>query len=455
MPPGHIGFHCLNRGGEASNGQWCVRLLEDILRDGYDPQEGDHAGLLVQEVPGGRDVQTFNDTALHGDPLMTPSIEGIAAQYASLSHSHLNQVFKNMLGRLVLGVAAIADMEGRASLELLRRADEKFAKACEEGLMWEILGHEITTEEERGCEIIQAAANSKNAVALAYHEMELINFLSSWCAKSSAIAEQHTFGLAREAMMVTYPDMVQDAEFVNVFKLVIDLGADRAPFLASLQSFASKFVNPQVRRLRLNAFSSAAGLPLECPRLKIAVLKWAYSQEPKFGFCPVPDCGKINHLPSSAVEYVESVLHAAHVGMASLIGELQNEHQKAQWLGHFDAKVASAVLEAKSGATRASLSRAIGVHVTAMCVRLAKLLGEARKGTEKVQAAASKHFPGVVEWPTAAADSGATSALAEDDVLPKVIHYDADGQPIDAQVETFKQEEPPRGDSCGSLDWDA
>ena len=258
-------------------------------------------------------MQTFNDTALHGGPLMTPSIEGIAAQYASLSHSHLNQVFKHIWGRLVLGVAAIADMEGRASLELLRRADEKFAKACEEGLMWEILGHEITTEEERGCEIIQAAANSPNAVALAYHEMELISSLSRWCSKSSAIAEQHTFGLAREAMMVTYPDMVQDAEFVNVFKLVIDLGADGAPFLASLQSFASKLVNPQVRRLRLNAFSSAAGLPLECPRLKIAVLKWAYSQEPKFGFCPVPDCGKINHLPSSAVEDAESVLHAAHV----------------------------------------------------------------------------------------------------------------------------------------------
>ena len=162
-------------------------------------------------------MQTFNDTALHGDPLMTPSIEGIAAQYASLRHSHLNQVFKNTLVRLVLGVAAIVDMEGRASLELLRRADEKFAKACEEGLMWEILGHEITTEEERGCEIIQAAANSKNAVALAYHEMELISSLSRWCSKSSAIAEKHTFGLAREAMMVTYPDMVQDAEFVNVF----------------------------------------------------------------------------------------------------------------------------------------------------------------------------------------------------------------------------------------------
>ena len=54
-----------------------------------------------------------------------------------------------------------------------------------------------------------------------------------------------------------------------------------------------------------------------------------------------------------------------------------------------------------------------------------------------------RDFPDLVEWPSAAADSGATSALAEDAVLPKVIHYDADGKPIDAQVETFKQEKPP------------
>ena len=103
VPHGHIGFHPPSRGGQAPNGERCVSLLENILRDGYDPQEGGHAGLLVQEVPGGRDVQTFNDTALHGDPLMTPSIEGIAAQYASLSHSHVNQVFKSIWGAIEFG----------------------------------------------------------------------------------------------------------------------------------------------------------------------------------------------------------------------------------------------------------------------------------------------------------------------------------------------------------------
>ena len=78
-----------------------------------------------------------------------------------------------------------------------------------------------------------------------------------------------------------YPAMASGAEFVNVFKLVIDLGADGAPFPKSLQLVASRFVNPLVRRLRLHAFSNAVGLPMQCPRLKIAVMKWAHSHGPR------------------------------------------------------------------------------------------------------------------------------------------------------------------------------
>ena len=71
--------------------------------------------------------------------------------------------------------------------------------------------------------------------------------------------------------MVTYPGMASGAALVNVFKLVIDLGADGAPFLKFLQLVASRFVNPLARRLRLHAFSNVVGLPTQCPRLKIAV----------------------------------------------------------------------------------------------------------------------------------------------------------------------------------------
>ena len=102
----------------------------------------------------------------------------------------------------------------------------------------------------------------------------------------------------------------------------------------------------------------------------------------------MPDCGKINRLPSLTLADVGAVLHNVHVGMVSLVGELIkrviNYHWE-QWLGHVDAKVASAVWSAKKGATRATVSAAVGVHVTAMCVKLAQLLGEG--GAEQVKAA--------------------------------------------------------------------
>ena len=156
VPPEVIAFHPSNRGGQAPNGERCVALLKRILRNGYDPTEGDHEGILVQEAPGGSDIQTFNDRALQGDPLLTPSIEGVSATYGTLSHSHLNQVFKSILGKMPLGVPEISTRDGRACLEVLRSKDPKMAEACEEGLLWEILSHRITKEE---CEIIEAAAN--------------------------------------------------------------------------------------------------------------------------------------------------------------------------------------------------------------------------------------------------------------------------------------------------------
>ena len=76
VPLGHLGFHPANRGGQASNGERCFSLLDNMLLDGYD---GDHGGSLAQEVPGGSEVQAFNDNSLRGDPLLTPSIEGISA----------------------------------------------------------------------------------------------------------------------------------------------------------------------------------------------------------------------------------------------------------------------------------------------------------------------------------------------------------------------------------------
>ena len=175
--PGFVGFHPSNRAGLAPNGERCVSLLKSIIRDGYDAAEGDHAAICVQEVPGSKHVQSFNDQALQGDPLLTPSIEGVAAQYGSLSHSHLNQVFKNILGKLPLGIDAVCASDGRACMLKLKEVDEKLAEACDIGLFWEILSYKIMEEEPRGREIIQAALNSKKCGGAGIPRDGIVEFL--------------------------------------------------------------------------------------------------------------------------------------------------------------------------------------------------------------------------------------------------------------------------------------
>ncbi len=62
----------------------------------------------------------------------------------------------------------------------------------------------------------------------------------------------------------------------------------------------------------------------------------------------------------------EAALHSAHVGMASLIGELPDEYTRVQWLGNLDSQVAAVLLDAKRGAVQAQIKEATGVQVRAL-----------------------------------------------------------------------------------------
>ena len=57
---------------------------------------------MVQEVPGRNAVQLFNDQALRGGPLVTPSIEGIVAGHWCLGYSHMRLLCEHVSGKLVL-----------------------------------------------------------------------------------------------------------------------------------------------------------------------------------------------------------------------------------------------------------------------------------------------------------------------------------------------------------------
>ena len=247
MSPAHIGFHPSNRNGQPPSGERCVALLLEILTSGFDPAEADCNGVLVQETPGNTLIGDYNTKACEGNDQLASSVEGMAMNYGSLSHSHLNQVFKNILARLSIAGAKITNQLGHLDLKLLEEVDQVFAKYCADGLLWDILSYKIQTEEPEALNIIQAACNSKNAIALIPHEIEAISNLSRICKASLAVAGQLTFESAKKQIGLTLPGMSEDPDFINIFRFVIDLGGDASQFLPDLKEFTGKFLNPQAK----------------------------------------------------------------------------------------------------------------------------------------------------------------------------------------------------------------
>ena len=123
VAPGHIGFHRSNRGGEAPNGEQCVRLLENILRELIRPSGRGPRGPFGSR--GARrercaDVQRHRPAWGPADDALDRGHCGAIRDFESQS---LETGVQNILGRLNLGVAAIADFEGRASMVIERAAD--------------------------------------------------------------------------------------------------------------------------------------------------------------------------------------------------------------------------------------------------------------------------------------------------------------------------------------------
>ena len=251
VSPIHIGFRPANRNGEPPSAERCVALLSDILGQGFDPSEADCNGVLVQEKPGCTVVQDFNARACDGNEKLAAMVDGIVVAYGSLSHSHLNQLFKNILAKLPLGVVSITNSTtGKVDIKLLEERDQMFAKYCKDGLVWDILSHKIIDEEPEGLNIIQAACNCKNAIAMIPHEMEAIASLSRLCKASTAVAENVCFKMAKAKVALTLPTMADEPEFLHMFRFVVDLGGDAAPFVPDLRDFTARFVNPQDHCLR-------------------------------------------------------------------------------------------------------------------------------------------------------------------------------------------------------------
>ena len=113
-------------------------------------------------------------------------------QFGSLSHSHLNQVLKNVSGGVKYDAPSIVGPDGTVHLDLLAARDPAFAEHVENGLLWEVLAWEMEDEEPDACTVVQAALNSKNDTYLVMHEMQALSHLSRLCKNHPRLRRSST-----------------------------------------------------------------------------------------------------------------------------------------------------------------------------------------------------------------------------------------------------------------------
>ena len=441
LPLDQVGFHPSNRDGQGPSADRCAGLLADIIKIGFDATEADTNGVVVEQRQGSSTIAHFNARVCDGDSAFAPVIPGAIA-FGSLSHSHLNQILKNIKAGVQANVPSICDLSGRLSVQRLHAIDAPFAAAVTAGLLWEILASDIDVEEPEACSIIQSALNAKNSLFLLAHEMQAVSRMITLTTASAVAEARLSCQAAQLRLRETLPQFADDANFLDLYSFVIDLGAGRAPFLSDLKRFHEKFVDPMLRRVRLTAFQTVNTLPLDWPHLKVAAVKYMYIEgKLSQGFCTHLTAKQVRVLldtrearETSAV--AEAVLQFFHVQCLDAMQTLAPP-VATKFFGNVDKDVFATLLGAASlrgeAQTGPAEIRAALLQTGATSYRrLHKCLGSS---------VAVPAWP----WPAAPAQAArATVAPQAADLAPRLIEYSAEGKPLCAQdvlrgaVEDFK-----------------
>ena len=87
------------------------------------------------------------------------------------------------------------------------------------------------------------------------------------------------------------------------------MGANKNLFIPTLIEFGTKFVDHKQRQLSLQAFAEVNKVPLQYPRVKIAMLMRAYRKPPNRTWCPPPEPAWNHQAKTYAMSKLEAMLH--------------------------------------------------------------------------------------------------------------------------------------------------
>lgn len=306
-----LGVHPMNRRGVYPNPDRIVSLGIGILKDNFNLEEANHAGVCVQEVP--RDMQEFNPAVARDQKSEYESYDAFNKKhctgtvlgkcwggktdtlYGTLSHSHLLLILlcikQGARWELPAELQSMLDTEGCLNAAAVAARDASFIELAEHGLEMEILSWKIYIEEPDACSLISQALNKGQSMALRTTELTALAALTGIISRAIGPAQSREVEFeAVEATVREELDLfVDDPHFQGLFQFVLLQGADHAPFNRFMLLVGSYFVDSTHRRLALSAFADMNKLPVNVPWVKVAILIRAYRREPIKGWCPSPE----------------------------------------------------------------------------------------------------------------------------------------------------------------------
>ena len=105
---------------------------------------------------------------------------------------------------------------------------------------------------------------------------------------AAPLAGKLNFDAIKTELRSTLDDMVDDPDFIHMFDLVAQLGADRNSYLPDFLEFTSKCVSSKFRRLRMQTFAVLTKIKAG-PLAKIALAKRSLRSKPTGKMCPPPE----------------------------------------------------------------------------------------------------------------------------------------------------------------------
>jgi hypothetical protein len=253
-----VGFDPSNRDETGGNSAEVHLLGSDIVYVGWSWQQCAHA-QAVEAIPGDNAVEIFNRKLSEGAASPLSPVEADTIRFGSITCGHTNQVLRCVDASVASACPLLAE-SGQMSKEHIRRRDPEFAKAVDEGLMWEVFKWPVRVRYPKVLGVLQGAGNVAGHVQRKVHEVSGLCQMHQMWAASQAEGKEANWCHIKRAILRSRPPFAEDLDCFIAF-LSSKSGGVKGDFLKFLAAYHNQFVTASLRTMPGQVFSALADFP--------------------------------------------------------------------------------------------------------------------------------------------------------------------------------------------------